>query len=434
MRSQRHIPFIILFVLSSVSTYAQNYFPPNDTEEWETISVDSLSWCSDELTEFYSFLEENQSLGIIVLHKGRIAIEKYFNDFKADSSWIWFSAGKSLMASMTGIAQAEGFLDINEPSNLYLGQQWSSLSNEQESAITIWHHLSMTTGLDWTVSDNNCSDPECLHFLHTPGDHWYYHNAPYSLLRDIIRQAVGFNFNAFFSTRLGNKIGMEGFWIKLGFNNWFLSDARAMARFGLLMLNNGDWNGEVVLSDKAFVDAMTKPSQSLNESYGLLWWLHGQSNYKLPSSDILFESEINPFAPPDTYSAIGAFGQIIDVVPSKDLVVVRIGQLSAEDAVPIDFHRQFWQALNKVFCFPVATEDTSSDFEEIMIIPNPADEFIEIITNEKLLSVQVYNSNGQAQNLDLEGNIIQLSAYNPGLYFFEIKTDNRRITKRIFIH
>lgn len=99
--------------------------------------------------------------------------------------------------------------------------------------------LTMTTGLDDGVADKDCTEKPCLVYKADAGTRWAYHNAPYTLLDNVMTGATGNDLNAFVNEELETKIGMEGTFIKSGFNNVFYSTARSMARYGLLLLNKG---------------------------------------------------------------------------------------------------------------------------------------------------------------------------------------------------
>jgi len=173
---------IFLFSLTVLS--AQDYYyPENNNDNWESLSFQELGWCEDALDDLLIELDNNETKAFIVLKSGKIVIEEYLDDFKQDSSWIWFSAGKSLTSFLMGLAQEQGGLDINDPSKNYLGEGWSSLNNEQESKVLLRHHMCMTTGLDYTAANPFCTDRECLTHLNDAGSHWYYHISQYSLLR-----------------------------------------------------------------------------------------------------------------------------------------------------------------------------------------------------------------------------------------------------------
>ncbi|NJB70600.1 CubicO group peptidase (beta-lactamase class C family) [Saonia flava] len=322
------------------------YFPKINSSDWETISVEELDWNPDAEQPLYDFLEDHNTDAFVVLKDGRIVLEKYFGDFDASKSHTWNSAAKTLTAFTIGIAQEEGLLSIDNPSSDYMGEGWSSLTLEQEQLITVKHHLTMTSGLDYT-DDIFCTDKECLLYKNDPGTYWYYHNAPYTLLDEVISGAVGKDYKTYFYEKVRDRIGMQGSWLKIGYNNLYFSTARSMARFGLLNLNKGIWDGTSILTDESIFNQMTNTSQDLNTSYGYLWWLNGKNSYKVPGSEELFTGKLIPSAPDDLIAGLGAFDQKLYVVPSKGLVVVRMGDSAdAEQLGPSSFDNNLWLKLN----------------------------------------------------------------------------------------
>ncbi|MEM9327016.1 MAG: serine hydrolase [Bacteroidota bacterium] len=341
---------------SAPTVTADLYWPPNAAMDWVSVDPQDLAWDTDKLVELEQFLASRGTRAFIMLYKGKIVAESYWGQNAAETApfgqaslWYWASAGKSLTAVLTGLAQEEGLLNIDDPTHLYLGRGWTDLDQEQESVITIRHQLTMTTGFEFEVDDLNCTLPECLRYRAEAGQQWYYHNAPYTLLEDVLVAAAGTDYSTFTKTRLGDKIGMEGLWIPNGSNNLFWSTARDAARFGLLMLNEGKWDNQVVIGDEAYFDEMINSSQSLNPSYGYLWWLNGKSSLRVPGLATALPIEATPSAPDDMFSAIGKNGQFVDIVPSLDLVVVRFGDASDESLVPITFHEDMWERLGQVF-------------------------------------------------------------------------------------
>ena len=323
------------------------YFPPLNGNEWETISITQLDWNEAAEQSLYEFLEENNTDAFIILKDGRMVIEKYFGDFDATKNHSWNSAAKTLTSITVGIAQQEGFLDINNPSSDYMGVGWSSLTPEEEQNITVKHHLTMTTGLDYTVENNFCTDKECLIYKEAPNTFWYYHNATYSLLDDIVAEATNQDFNTYFSSKIRDRIGMQGSWIKTGFLNLYFSTARSMARFGLLNLNEGQWEDTIIWEDQAYFNQATTTSQVLNPSYGYLYWLNGKNGFRLPESEELYPGKLIPSAPDDLYAGLGAFDQKLYVVPSQGLVVVRMGDAAnSEEFGPTSFDNELWDKID----------------------------------------------------------------------------------------
>ncbi|WP_350291258.1 serine hydrolase [uncultured Croceitalea sp.] len=326
---------------------SETYFPPLTSDDWETLAITDLDWNIAAEEPLYDFLEERGTDAFIILKDGRIVIEKYFGDFTQNDNHVWNSAGKTLTAMTVGIAQEEGFLNINNSSMDYLGNGWSSLTTEQEENITVWNHLTMTTGLEYDVDDVFCTDPECLLFRNESGEFWFYHNAPYTLLDKIITGATGTDFKNYSYAKIRDKIGMQGVWLSVGFNTIYFSNARSMARFGILNLNNGVWDGETILGDTAFLTDMKNTSQDMNEAYGYLYWLNGKGSYRVPGAEIELSGKLIPNAPNDLYAGLGKNDQKLYVIPSEKLVIVRLGDDAGETLLgPSSFDNELWGLLN----------------------------------------------------------------------------------------
>jgi CubicO group peptidase (beta-lactamase class C family) len=327
------------------------YFPPNGSADWEAISPSLLGWNMGELNNTINYLQEKNTKAFIILYNGRVVVERYFGSFTKDSVWYWASAGKTLTASLVSMAQHEGLLKITDPTSKYLGNGWTSLTQEQEAAITIRHQLTMTSGLDDDVPDDDCTLPSCLKFKSSPGSRWAYHNAPYTLLEKVVENASGKAYNQFFREKIGTPIGMNGVWLRNGlYNNVFFSNGRSMARFGLLLMANGNWNGRDVISDKLFLQDMTNSSQNLNLSYGYLTWLNGKVSHMLPIVRVVFSGSLVPNAPADMYAALGKNDQKIYVVPSKKLVIIRMGESAGNVQLAVSsFDNELWGYLKRVF-------------------------------------------------------------------------------------
>lgn len=325
------------------------YFPPVSGNVWETTSPAALAWNEAELQNLYTYLQQKNTRAFIILKNGKIVAEKYFGAFTADSVHYWASAGKTVTAFLTGIAQQEGFLNINNKTAQYLGTGWTSLPASKENLITVRHQITMTTGLNDNLGDDDCTLPSCLQYKADAGTRWAYHNAPYTLMEKVVEAATGTTYNNYFQQKLRNRIGMNGAWIKNGYNNVLWSTARSAARFGLLMLNKGRWDGTAILNDTAYLNAQTTTSQNINPSYGYLTWLNGKNSYMLPQSQVIFNGPMIPAAPSDTYAALGKNDQKIYVVPSQRLVVMRMGESAGNvQLASSSFDNELWSKLKTV--------------------------------------------------------------------------------------
>ena len=359
---------VFCFCLFSKLSISQTYFPPNNSTLWDTISHVNLNWCQNKIDSLYSFLDTNNTKSFILLKNGKIVLEKYFNGHSDTSNWYWASAGKTITSFLVGMAQEEGYLEVTDTTSDYLGDGWTNCNLIQEEKITIWNQLTMTTGLDDNVSFD-CTNDTCLEYLSDPGIRWAYHNAPYTLLRPVIENATGQGINLYAYQKLLNPIGMNGAFLYSGYNNIFNSTARSMARFGLLILNNGKWDGNQIMSDANYFNQMLNTSQMLNESYSYLWWLNGKSSSMLPGSQFVFNGDITPNAPDDLVSALGKNGQIINVVPSENLVWIRMGEASDSSLVPHNFNIAIWNYINDLPCSTLSIDDyTGKDTRKLIEI------------------------------------------------------------------
>ena len=141
---------------------------------------------------------------------------------------------------------------------------------------------------------------------------------------------------------------MDGSWFTLENNRIYRSSTRSMARFGLLILNNGKWENETIVTSEFIKDATTT-SQNINQSYGYLWWINGQNSYHLPQTQFEFQGSIIPSGPSDMFMALGKNDQKIYVIPSKKMVVIRMGNAADEvNAALSDFDEILWKKINAV--------------------------------------------------------------------------------------
>ncbi len=418
--------FILVFILLGfLNLNAQNnlYFPPIG-DQWAAIDPSTLGWDITKLDDLKSFLETTHTKSFIVLKDGKIALEYYLNDHDVTKPWYWASAGKSLTSVICAFAEAEGKLNLELPSSNYLGKGWSSCTSTQEDAILVRHHLTMTTGLDEAVSFD-CTDKDCLKYKVAPGTRWSYHNAPYTIIDEIIMEATGQNLNAYFKKNIGDKIGMTGLYAKSGYNNVFYSTARSMARFGLLVLAKGKWNDVDILNNQLYVEKMSKSSQDINPSYGYLWWLNGKDKFMLPSSQIVFPKSLIPAAPPTMFSALGKNDQKVHIVPDQNIVVIRMGDdaYNSGSNVPIQFDIALWEKLNVIMKLNTAANENTRTISKKKIAYYFGQK-IRINGDVDIEESQVFDTMGKQVITSKNEHEINASQLTPGIYFVSIKDKN----------
>jgi CubicO group peptidase (beta-lactamase class C family) len=319
------------------------YFPPLTTDSWDSKSINELNWDETQLQPLLDYLENKNSKSFMILHDGKIVVEAYFNGHTNTTPWYWASAGKTLTTAITGIAEEDGLLNINDKVSDYIGNGWSSAPSAKEDLITCKNLLSMNSGLDDSLGDD--ISPSNLQYIADAGDRWAYHNV-YVKLQDVVASASNQNWSNYFNLKLRDKIGMTGAWIQNGDFSVYWSTTRSMARFGLLTYANGKWENEQIIPSNYLNDA-TNTSQNLNEAYGYMWWLNGKSSFRLPQSQIEFNGELIPDAPNDMYCALGKNDQKIYISPSKKLVVIRMGNAADDENFALsDFDNQLWTHIN----------------------------------------------------------------------------------------
>ncbi|MDQ2772090.1 MAG: serine hydrolase [Bacteroidota bacterium] len=421
---QRWPLLLLTLLLPPAPTHAQTtaplYFPPLTGSTWATTTPASLGWCQPQLDSLLAFAGRKGSKSLLILKGGRMVVEQYYGTYTADSAWYWASAGKSLTATLVGLARQDGLLSLSDSTSQYLGR-WTSATRPQQRQIQLLHQLTMTTGLDDAPPapcDNENTTPACLRYLALPASRWAYHTGAYRTLQNVLVQASGAaSITAYTSQRLSNRIGMAGLWS----NDVFYSKARSMARFGLFILARGAWNGTQILTDAAYFQAMTTPSQTLNRSYGYLWWLNGQSSYRLPGpQQTVFSGPLIPSAPADMIAALGKNDQKIYVVPSLGLVVVRQGNSAGASLLAASsFDTELWTKIMAVFCRPTPSA-AAAEAAGFRAFPNPATQILVLQQPGRVAaSVRLLDALGREvlhQPVLGAETLVSIAALAPGLY------------------
>lgn len=433
----KKILFSIVLFFSLWLCYAQSlYFPPLSGNTWDTMSPQSLNWCSSRIDSLYNYLQVKNTKSFIVLKNGKIVLERYFGTYTIDSLFYWASASKSLAGFITGIAQQKGYIQINNKVSQYLGTGWTSAPLVKENMITVKHLLSMTAGLDDlppSPCDHLDTAKACLIYKADAGTRWGYHTGAYRKVQDVVSAAVGLNYNTITNNWIENKTGMSGFW----FDQVYYSKARDMARFGLLNLNKGIWGTDTLLKDSLFFKDMINSSQSLNQAYGYLWWLNGKTTFMTPQVQLTFPGTLMPNAPNDMYCALGKNDQKIYVVPSQKLVVIRQGNSAGGfNLAASAFDNVLWDYINKLNCTAsMLNEKELSD--RIVLYPNPAHEKL-FIRNEsavKIRTITAYNMLGQEFVLPSASHEVDVSHLPHGIYSLAITFDNeQQIFKKVCLN
>ncbi|MBK8884347.1 MAG: serine hydrolase [Bacteroidales bacterium] len=283
----------------------------------------------------------------IVLHKGIPVAEAYKPDFNQHTRLLSWSMAKSFTNAMVGILVRQGRVDIEKPAGI---EEWK---DDERNAITLNNLMQMQSGLEWNEDYGNRSDVTLM--LHCEsnmgefaweqkeefpaGSHWYYSSGTTNIVSYLIREELGndslyYNFE---DTELFNKIGMpdavfevDASGTRVG-SSYLYATARDYARFGLLYLNNGVFNGERILPE-GWVKYSTDVASASGGLYGSFFWLN--KSHKLPS------------APEDMYACDGHDGQHIYILPTQEMVVVILGYSPVSN--PVDTDRLLKDIVNTV--------------------------------------------------------------------------------------
>ena len=266
------------------------------------------------------------SWAVVIVSGGKIVSERYAMGYDVHKGGQTHSAAKSFAATIVGIAVERYRLDLERPGAL---AEWRR-PGDPRGRITANHLLRMNSGLygegngspqaDIYSNGATVADRAVTNILHTmPGERFVYNPPDTMLLMRAVREAVGDDktFWALPFTELFWKIGMTRTTPSSDWNGDFLmsgqtySTARDFARFGLLYLNEGAFNGEQIIP-KDWHRVVSTPSgaqPSNGARYGGQFWLYGAAQG----------------LPVDVYGAVGGMGQYIMIVPERDLVIVRRG-------------------------------------------------------------------------------------------------------------
>jgi CubicO group peptidase (beta-lactamase class C family) len=273
---------------------------------------------------------------VIVARASGLVAERYAPGFSRDTPLPGWSMAKSVSATLAGLLAAEGRLALEQPLRL---AAWRA-PGDPRAAITLAQLLRMSSGLAFDETyENPLSDviymlsgtgdaagfAAAKPLAHPPGTRFAYASGTTNVLMQAIREALADDraYLALPRRALFDRIGMTSALIEADASGTFVGSslmfatARDWARFGLLALRDGNWNGRRILP-AGWMRFMTTPAPAAPEGeYAAHWWLKLRSN-RGPGARA-------PLLPPDAYHAAGHGGQFVTVVPSRELVIVRLG-------------------------------------------------------------------------------------------------------------
>jgi CubicO group peptidase (beta-lactamase class C family) len=279
---------------------------------------------------------------VLVVQSGKLVIERYAPGFDAGTRFRAWSAGKSLANAWVALLVRDGRVSLDEPLD---ARVWRARADDPRRAITVRHALHMTTGLANADGDAGDTDSFIAQLLFgqasgdtalaaadvaltaPPGAHWAYSTGTTQLLAGLVADRAGEDWRAFTARELNEPLGLRSLVVEADRANTPLvgafvwASAQDWARLGLLYLRDGVWEGRRILP-RGWVDFTRTPADAAdNGTYGAHFWVNATPR---AGQHPLFAGR--DF---DSFEMNGSAGQFVVIVPGRDLVVVRLGEMHA---------------------------------------------------------------------------------------------------------
>ncbi len=329
-----------------------NYFPiphncpdkaayPYGNEEQKDSLLSNIDYLKLQLAVTNAFdsdgIDSLKTRSLLVVYKDQIIAEKYASDFNKKSVILGWSMTKSVTATLFGILEKQGKLNVNATQ---LFPEWST---DERANITLNGLLQMSSGLEWEENYDKISDVTQMLFLDKDmskiqlnkplefeiNKHWNYSSGTTNLLSKYLRNQFKSHeeYLDFPIRQLYDKLGMSSMMIETDLSGNYVGSSygwattRDWGKLGLLYLHKGNWNGKQIINE-SWVNYVSTPCANSDKIYGAHFWLNAGGR--------------RPDVPLDMYAMEGYQGQMVFIIPSKDMVVVRMGL--TEEPI-IDFNK-----------------------------------------------------------------------------------------------
>ena len=315
---------------------------PGSPQGLDTIAWPVGDWIKDTILndviyeKLYSALEiafdqhteirEKNTRSVVVVYKNHLIVEKYAEEFDLNTPQLGWSMTKSITNAMIGLLVKKGELDVNRSPGF---NEWE---NDDRKGIRINDLMHMNSGLEWNEEYGNKSDATVMLYLQDnmseyainkplstePGSNWLYSSGTSNILQAVIRSCFQDqeNYWLFPHEELFSKIGMYHTVIEPDCSGTYVGSSytwatpRDWARFGLLYLNDGVWEEERILPE-GWITYTRDEARGSDGGYGAQFWINDSGSL--------------PDAPTDMFWAQGFQGQRVYIIPSRSLVIVRLG-------------------------------------------------------------------------------------------------------------
>ncbi|WP_195715182.1 serine hydrolase [Ancylomarina sp. 16SWW S1-10-2] len=286
------------------------------TDIEDEIDFEQLNTALDSI-----FDHEERTRGVVVLYKNKLVAERYGKGFDQSTPLLGWSMNKSIINALVGIMKKQNRLDLNDKA---LFKEWA---NDERKNIALNDLMHMSSGLDWDEGYGGLSDVTKMlyktgkasvyainkKFAIKPDSAWVYSSGTSNIISQYIRNKISNDeaYHNFPYLELFNKIGASSFYYETDANGTFVASSfgyattRDWAKFGMLYLNDGMANGERILPE-GWAKYSAEPAKASNGKYGAQFWVNNLSGI-------------------DEFRSVGHHGQIVSIIPSKNLVIVRLG-------------------------------------------------------------------------------------------------------------
>jgi CubicO group peptidase (beta-lactamase class C family) len=325
------------YIGTTPTSYDVSYTKPPETDDgWRTAEISDVGLDPSQINRLLSDIHQGalkNIYAVMIVKDGLLVVDEYFNGADRTNILPIASTTKSLVSLLVGIALDESISNksVDSPLREFFPSYADLFTSQEKRSITLYHVLTMTAGLDWDEStfphpdERNpntkmyqVDDP--IHFIlntksHSPpGKHWNYNSGLSVLLGEVVHNLSGEHIDVFAESHLFDPLKFTRYqWNKsengtLWSNGDLYIRPRDLAKVGQLVLNEGKWNGQQIVSAKWIKESTRfKTRARYGCSYGYQWWL-GSARYTERRLDVIFGS--------------GTGGQKLFIIPEVNMVVV----------------------------------------------------------------------------------------------------------------
>lgn len=309
-------------------TTSKSFYVNNNTYNDSVIDKDwpeHANVKNEDMKELQKAVEEAKTnryvRSLLVMHKGKMVVEEYYNGCQAEDSNNVHSASKSILSALIGIAIHEGYIDdVNQKISDFLPKSYFEGKNESKKELTIKHLLTMSAGLAWRENNTEYKIEKKEDWIKAiidkkqiadPGKQFNYSTGLTHIMSAVLTNATGMDLHSFGEKYLFEKLGISvEYWGKdpqgyySGGCNFFITP-RELAKFGQMYLDNGKWESEQIIPQNWVLESFKQWMNTGDDGwqYGFCWWLNEIYGYEIKT-------------------AWGYSGQMIHVIPELDLLVV----------------------------------------------------------------------------------------------------------------